>query len=111
MTARTLIPLWVCPDCYFAYREGDYTKTDEHDRQPWGLFDLQDGSPTIHSQVFDGLMPEEHCDGCDFHASNGDEPCNWDRECEWDDFSRSACDACGSTLAGTRYGMSQEVSA
>jgi hypothetical protein len=100
--------LWVCTTCYFAYHEGDYTRKPEDESQPWGLYDLADGTPTMTSRgISSGLMASEHADDCAFRTSNGDEDCTWDGECEQITFSRSSCEACGSHLAGTRHAMTQ----
>lgn len=102
------ITLDVCTDCYFAYHEGDYTQKPEHDRQPWGLYDLADGTPTMTARgISPGLMASEHAEDCACRTSNGDEECTYDGECEQTTFSHSRCDACGSTLAGTRHAMTQ----
>lgn len=102
------ITLWVCTDCYFAYHEGDYTKTDEMHCQPWAHYDLADGAPTMTSRgITSGLMPDEHAEDCAFRTSKGREDCTYDGECEQRTFSTYRCDTCGCHLAGTRHGMTQ----
>lgn len=100
------LTVWVCTTCYFAYHEGDYTQKPDDDRQPWGLLDLSDGTPTITMRGYSsGLMASEHAEDCAFRTSNGEEPCTWDGECEQITFSRSSCGTCGTHLAGTRHAM------
>lgn len=100
--------LWVCTTCFFAYHEGDYNQKPDDDVQPWALYDLSDGSPTLTARgISSGLMASEHADDCAFRTSDGQEDCTWDGECEQITFSRSRCDACGTHLAGTRHAMTE----
>lgn len=105
-TIREYTTLWVCTDCFFAYHEGDYTRKPEHDEQPFALYDLADGTPTMTDRgISSGLMAAEHADDCAFRTSDGQDECTWDGECETTTFSWAPCHACGSTLGGTRHGM------
>lgn len=105
-TAPGTLTLWVCTDCYFAYHNGDYTKPDDGHCQPWGRYDLADGTPTMTNRgISSGLVASEHADDCEFRTSNGQDPCTWDGECEQITFSRSSCDTCDCHLAGTRHAM------
>jgi len=107
-TVTDFIQLWVCVDCYFAYHNGDYNKTDEMCCQPFGLHDLSDGTPVMaHRGFSSGLMADEHADDCAFRTSNGTEPCTWGGECEQISFSTRPCDTCGCHLSGTRHAMTQ----
>lgn len=82
--------LWVCSSCMFV-AEG---VSDADSRSAWRLVSA--------ARVTPGLRVEDHDDECPNVEGGrwvGGEDC-W---CEDRDFSWSPCDACGSSLGGSRH--------
>lgn len=78
--------VWVCVDCMLARECGEPTETA--DREPWGEI------PTVDVGMgLDCGIPHHWEEHSDDHSEN------FERQ----EFSWSQCDACGSTLGGTRY--------
>lgn len=76
--------LWVCRDCLCAYANGeDYHEPGQP--EPWTLH------PDTRT-VSMGIVGREH--------TCGPTP---DCDCERREFSKTACDGCGSALAGERH--------
>lgn len=80
--------LWVCVDCLLVRETGE--STEAPDREPWTA--LPDADVTLGAlcEIDKG---EHYATDPDGHAE----------ECERLSFSRLACDACGSALAGERH--------
>lgn len=83
--------LWVCVDCLMAEANGEApTDPQEGQPEPWAIESATD--------VTMGLTEDEH--SCDYAGGA------WERgecDCEEREFSWSSCDACGSSLGGSRH--------
>jgi len=89
--ARTL---WVCIDCYLVHHGYDEHELGHApDREPLSLID--DGV-----EVHSGMALEEHDEDC----RNAGAPVE-DCQCGRITFSRTACQGCGSRLAGAREAL------
>ena len=93
MNDRKSVTLWVCADCLMSEATGSVSDDPDYvpNREPWGLIADSD-------EITAGLVREEHDCGYEDHDEAWPDYC----ECEQREFSWSACDACGSTLGGSR---------
>lgn len=81
MTAETYT-YWVCVDCHMVHHTGEAPDMPEG-CEPWSK--LEEGQTATS-----GLLREEH-------------DCEEGYSCEYDSFSWSDCDGCGSLLGGERF--------
>jgi hypothetical protein len=86
MASPTLI--WVCVDCMFDHH--GFTEQDMGQAPPEGLWSNYEDQDV---DITPGMLREEHEEDCDPEDECG---------CEQIDFTWSACNACGSTLGGSR---------
>ena len=88
--------LWVCEDCVSAEASGELEVTHDHDGTPCDTWDIDQGTDTITpGRLFETVAPSDRPHELD----DSDE---WSYGWEHDAFSKSPCDACGCSLAGTR---------
>jgi hypothetical protein len=103
MNSEPVDVIWVCDCCLFVAVNGDesgcrdyYGHVDGDENHPDGLCMLMRMDDTY------GMLDSEHECGIPYDAPDGRE-C----DCETVTFSRSACDGCGSRLAGTRHAFTR----
>jgi len=107
---------WVCIDCYMTHHgvAEPCPCIDKGEEKCKYLKDHPDCEPLslipAGSVVTDGLMWHEHHEQCPNHRARTmfSIPEVWPNEecdCEHITFSRSSCDGCGSTLAGSRESL------
>jgi hypothetical protein len=86
--------LWVCVDCVLVRECGEAPEVAP-DCEPWAALALRAGE-----EVAAGMDWAEHAEDCPNHtAGRHVDEC----ECETASFRTSACDGCGSRLAGERF--------
>jgi hypothetical protein len=85
----------VCVDCLFALANGD----EPNWMTPDQLQEWRDNITRNHAGVHDVALGHFHDSNRCYHKG---EECQDDCECERAGFATSACDNCGSTLAGQR---------
>lgn len=121
-TTRDLGLIWGCTNCVMVAASGECGKIhaescesqtlenfDFDNGQPYpdtctcGAQEPLSGVPSGHS-VTVGMMYDEHAEGCP-NRSAARSADIVECDCETNQFSRSACDTCGSDLHGTRRAM------
>ena len=90
------VPQWICTHCFFHLVNGDCTDPDFCDPDD----NAQDSTNPLHlfgdMRVTPGMVRDEHSEEC---------PSDYECDCETREFSRSACDGCGSVYHGERHAV------
>lgn len=93
--------IWVCQCCMLAHANGECCANEQHGGD--GFEPLRLVKAPFNLAM--GMGHEEHADDCLRHTMHGQEPPDYECDCETDTYSTSQCEGCGSILHGERHAM------
>lgn len=94
---NTYATQWVCIDCYVLLVNGDVSPDCENADDLLTEFE--------NFRAFPGMRSNEHSEQCREELQSGDYQ---DCDCEYDTYSTSQCDGCGSYSHGERHAVTIE---
>lgn len=93
--------IWVCQDCMLHHANGECGSCSDlygpHDEEPLSAIEAP-------FTVAMGMAYEEHAEDCETRIQ-GQQPDNYECDCETNTYSTSQCEGCGSYLHGERHAM------